>query len=111
MWIPFLVVGMMAVSTWGTLHIYTSSAIRGLIVSHEIGRVISGVSAVGNLISALGLVAYWPVITLLLWTAGALLNGDTPEYKVLLHEVGMAVLPIAFGTFVVWFIAVMAPPH
>lgn len=110
LWIPFLVVCIIAVSTWGTLHIYTGTAIHGLIPSSDIVRVVSGVAAVGNVIAALGLLVHWPIITLVLWAAGTLLNGRTPEYKALLHAVGLAAIPIAVGTLIVWSITVLDPP-
>ncbi len=109
-WIPFLVVGMTAVSAWGTLHIYTDTAMHELISSPEILRIVSGVAAVGNIVTALALLAYWPIFTLVLWAAGTLLNGGTPEYKILLHAVGMAAIPLAVGTFIVWSITVLDPP-
>jgi len=66
-------------------------------------------TSVGNIMTALGTIALWPLMTAAFWSMGVLLaHGEAPQYRELAHGIGLAHLPAMLGVLTVWIIVTVS---
>jgi len=102
-----IVMAIMSAAAWGNLTLLQRGALAQ--VEAEIRPLVSGLTALGNLLSATTVLAFWPLLTLAFWCCGILAAGAAaPDYRELLGPVGAAHIPAAAGTLGVWLVLLAA---
>jgi len=106
-WVPMIVVGLMAAAVWGILTVLSSSALQS--VPDSMQSIVLVFMSAGNLMTALGTIAFWPLITAAFWCMGVLVvHDEPPEYRELAIAIGMAHLPAMTGVLAVWVIVMLS---
>ena len=100
-WMAFGAVAALSCAVWALLTLLERGALAG--VDAEIRPLVSGLAALGNVLSATAVLAFWPLVTLAFWCCGLLVAGPViPDYPDLLRPVGAAHLPAAAATLAAW---------
>ncbi len=107
LWAALTVVGLTAAALWGILTVLGAAALET--APTEIRATVSVLAGIGNVMTALAVVAFWPLITWSFWCAGILVTGKCgPDFRDLARGTGMAHLPVLLGMTAVWAIVVAA---
>ena len=103
LWFPLLAVVLMAAALWGILTLLGAGTLETL--PDNIRPLALTLASIGNVITALTGLAFWPLITMAFWSTGVLLAGpDAPEFRDLLRGIGLAHVPAMTGTVLAWVI-------
>jgi hypothetical protein len=100
LWIPLLIVLLLATTLWGILTILGADALQA--VPSEIRPLVFTFASLGNAMTALTVLAFWPLITAAFLCMGVLIMADPPEFRVLACGIGLAHLPALMGTLIVF---------
>lgn len=103
LWAALTIVGLTAAVLWGILTVLGAGALE--VTPREIRATVSVLAGIGNVMTALAVVAFWPLISWSFWCAGILVTGKcAPDFRDLARATGMAHLPVLIGMAVVWMI-------
>jgi len=107
LWVPLIVVGLTSAAVWGILTALASGALQA--VPGGMQPIVITLTSIGNLMTALGTIAFWPLMTAAFWCMGVLVaHGEPPEYRELAHGIGLAHIPAMMGVLMVWIIVVLS---
>lgn len=107
LWAAVIVVGLTAAVLWGILTVLGAGAFE--VSPVEMRATVSVLAGIGNVMTALAVVAFWPLVTWSFWCAGVLVTGKcAPDFRDLARGIGMAHLPVLLGMTAVWMIVVAA---
>lgn len=105
LWAALTVVGLTAAVLWGILTVLGAGALE--VAPREVRATVSVLAGIGNVMTALAVVAFWPLITWSFWCAGILVTGKcAPDFRDLVRATGMAHLPVLIGMTAVWMIVI-----
>ncbi|MFH1572698.1 MAG: hypothetical protein ABIG68_01875 [Acidobacteriota bacterium] len=107
LWMPLVVVGLTAAALWGILTVLGAGTLQT--IPDDTRSAVLALVRVGNVMTALAAVAFWPLISLAFWCAGVLLvDGHPPEFRDLVYGIGLAHLPAMAGMMIIWVIVMAA---
>jgi len=77
LWVPLIVVGLTSAAVWGILTALASGALQA--VPGGMQPIVITLTSIGNLMTALGTIAFWPLMTAAFWCMRVLVaHGEPP---------------------------------